>query len=185
MANNNKIYMSNTGNSFLCSEEHFDYLNKFNWTEDSQGYAVRKTPIDDTIHNAKVLKASRIVMELILGRPMTDEDGTVDHKNRNPKDNRIENLRLATYSQQARNRHKSYNINCTSTYTGVDFHKQSQKWRARIQLNEVTTFLGMFSTEIDAARCYNAAVKLLHLPDNFFNMNKFPRSKKNNHLGLQ
>jgi hypothetical protein len=173
-----KILMANTKNYFLCSDEHFDYLNKFNWTEDNQHYAVRKTPTTDTIHSAKLLKASRIVMELVLGRPLTDEDGTVDHINREPLDNRKENLRLANYSQQNRNRHKSYNINCTSTYTGVDFHKQTQKWRSRIQLNEKSVCLGLFNDEESAARCYNAAVKLLHMPDGFYNLNRFARNKR-------
>jgi hypothetical protein len=44
---------------------------------------------------------------------------------------------------------------CSSIYKGVGFHKQSKKWRARIRINEQDINIGMFNSEIEAAKAYN------------------------------
>jgi hypothetical protein len=84
----------------------------------------------------------------------------VDHINRDPSDNRIENLRLATRSQQRANsrghRGKS------SKYKGVTYvpyGKSRFKWRAQICKDYKWTYLGWFDVEEDAAAAYNAAAK--------------------------
>lgn len=82
----------------------------------------------------------------------------VDHENRNQLDDRIENLRAATHSENSRNRtsHK----NSSSKYLGVSWFKNYQKWKACIEVNDSGIFLGNFELESDAALAYNkAAVK--------------------------
>ena len=57
----------------------------------------------------------------------------VDHIDKDRTNNNIENLRYVTTSQNAMNQSKS-SVN-TSGYSGVDFRKDSKKWRARIKLD--------------------------------------------------
>jgi len=79
----------------------------------------------------------------------------VDHINIDCSDNRIENLRAATRSQNNMNRNS--NKIATSQYLGVCLDKGSGSWRASIVLNKVQKRLGYFKTEEEAALVYNKA----------------------------
>ena len=82
----------------------------------------------------------------------------VDHVDRNPSNNKIENLREATKSQNCMNR-KPYK-NFSSKYKGVSWHELSNKWMSNITINYKHIHLGSFTNEIDAALAYNnAAIK--------------------------
>ncbi len=81
---------------------------------------------------------------------MTGDDPgelTVDHINRNPFDNRWENLRLADSSLQMRNRRNFGR----SKHKGVHYRHDRQKWAARATVNGRLKHLGLFSTEEEAA----------------------------------
>lgn len=74
----------------------------------------------------------------------------IDHKNRNPLDNRKINLRDATPSQQVQN--QPVRKTNTSGFIGVRFCKNIQKWRARIVINYKEINLGCFINKDDAIR---------------------------------
>jgi hypothetical protein len=103
--------------------------------------------------------SGRLLMthNVILGRV---EGKEVDHKNLNGLDNRRENLRYATRSQQQMNR-RPWGL---SIYRGVQLDHQKGKpaWRARIRWLGQVKNLGRFPLEVDAARAYDAAAKELH-----------------------
>lgn len=84
----------------------------------------------------------------------------LDHINRQRDDNRIENLRPCTHSQNLGNARARVH-----KYKGVTFCKATQKWRA--QLNG---HLGRFETMEEAALAYNAAA-IEHFGE-FANLNK-------------
>jgi hypothetical protein len=67
----------------------------------------------------------------------------LDHINNNPNDNRIENLREASYSQNGMN--KSLQKNNKSGVKGVGWCETAKKWRARITINKIEYHLGLFS----------------------------------------
>lgn len=46
-------------------------------------------------------------------------------------------------------------VNGSSRYRGVSWHKQHQKWQARIRYKRKSFYLGLFNHEEDAARAYN------------------------------
>ena len=79
----------------------------------------------------------------------------IDHKNRVKTDNRIENLRPATSSQNKGNIQLLRNN--TSGYRGVSLNARSGKWHAQIKIHGVQTYLGRADTPEQAAAIYNAA----------------------------
>lgn len=122
------------------------------WYMGSSGYATR------TI--AKCTRPMhRIILERIVGRPLTDGEET-DHINRDKCDNRRGNLRLATRKENQRNiaRHR----NNTSGYKGVSLYKDKNKWGAFISVKNKTRYLGLYATPEAAARAYDAAARELH-----------------------
>ena len=84
----------------------------------------------------------------------------VDHINGNKKDNRIANLRETTISQNMHNSKKPKNN--TSGIKGVYFHKKSQKWMARVHLNNKCIYLGIFENIEDAQKSVTESRKKLH-----------------------
>lgn len=81
----------------------------------------------------------------------------VDHKNTNTADNRWENLRLATPSQNGANKGKTKSN--TSGYKGVS--KAGKKWAAHICCQGRNYYLGLFLEPEDAHEAYKkAATKL-------------------------
>ncbi len=82
----------------------------------------------------------------------------VDHINGVRSDNRIENLREASRSQNLHNSKKSSRN--TSGYKGVSWCDRRQKWRANICTNYKQRSLGYFDTaELAAAAYAEAAAK--------------------------
>lgn len=91
---------------------------------------------------------------MLLG--VTDHRVEIDHIDGDGLNNRRANLRTATRAQNARNMMKSRG---RSRFKGVDFHKLTNKWRARIVVNYVERFIGLFGAEEAAARAYDQAAR--------------------------
>jgi len=82
----------------------------------------------------------------------------VDHKNRDSRDNRIENLRLAK-DPGLQNQNRGMLSNNTSGVKGVGWHKGVSKWHAYIKVEDKQKHLGYFATLKEAAAARNAAIK--------------------------
>ena len=72
----------------------------------------------------------------------------IDHINHNRADNRIENLREASYCQNTRN--KSKDKRNTSGITGVGWNKQVKKWYSQIKVKGKQIHLGLFTDKNEA-----------------------------------
>lgn len=83
----------------------------------------------------------------------------VDHINGNTSDNRIENLREVTPSQNAQNQRRAKKGNI-SGYLGVTKHYNG--WRAQICINGVRHQLGTYRTPEEAYAAYLEAKRRLH-----------------------
>jgi len=84
----------------------------------------------------------------------------MDHANRCPSDNKISNLRPATFKENQQNR--KINKNNKSGHAGVYFDKFNLKWRAHIAVNSESISLGSFSTKDEAIKARREAKKKLH-----------------------
>ena len=97
----------------------------------------------------------------------------IDHINGDSLDNRLENLRLATPSQNQQNSRKKA-MDCSSKYKGVHFRKglKSKPWTSHICLpmsHRKSIRLGYFKTEVEAALAYNR--KAIELFSEFAHIN--------------
>tara|TARA_R100000664_G_C2694378_1_gene97202 strand:+ start:116 stop:706 length:591 start_codon:yes stop_codon:yes gene_type:complete len=91
------------------------------------------------------------IHHLVLGKPPKGK--VVDHRNHNGLDNRKDNLRVITQSQNLLNRRSSKNS--SSKHRGVSWRKTKNKWRAQIKFNKKPIHIGYFTCEKEAARAYN------------------------------
>lgn len=77
----------------------------------------------------------------------------IDHINNDQSNNKIENLREVTASQNNMNMKKRKNS--ISKYKGISWDKQNNKWKSGIKINGKQIYLGRFDNETDAAKAYN------------------------------
>jgi hypothetical protein len=151
----------------LVDNTNYEWLSRWEWCAHPNGaenfYAMRSVyfPIKKSIWMHK---------EVFGG------DQLVDHKNRDTLDNRRDNLRAATHSQNRANSKRRSNN--TSGYQGVSRHKL--KWKAEIVMNQKFIYLGLFENLKDAALAYDDAA-LKHFGE-FANTNfsKIKTNKTNN-----
>ena len=76
----------------------------------------------------------------------------IDHINRNRLDNRIENLRETTFSENVWN----------SNYESKGYSKKDNLYQARIRISGKLKSLGYYKTESEAYEAYIAAKRLHH-----------------------
>lgn len=81
----------------------------------------------------------------------------IDHANLNKADNRIDNLRLATKSQNSMNQRARHTNK--SGLKGVTFKSSRKSWVANIWLDKRQQHLGTFATAEEAHAAYAAAAK--------------------------
>lgn len=83
----------------------------------------------------------------------------VDHINHNGLDNRRDNLRVCTGSENQRNR-SQLQVNNKSGFIGVYFDQKAERWRAKISVHGDSVYLGTFDNPIDAAMARDEAAKM-------------------------
>jgi AP2 domain len=68
------------------------------------------------------------------------------------------NILPATPTENSDN-HQKQRGKHTSTFKGVSWNKQRQKWRAFIRVDGEQVYLGLFVSELEASFAYQEAVK--------------------------
>lgn len=130
------IGYTSKGEEFYFDLEDYDKIKNTCWHYDKDGYIV------DRDGN----KQHRIIMEIL------DHNTQIDHihgkKSRN--DNRKDNLRIVTISQNQMN--VPIRIDNTSGTTGVTFEKTREKWIANIQCNNKKIYLGQYNDKNTAVK---------------------------------
>lgn len=133
------------GKVAIVDDEDYDELSKHKWGYLNVGYASRYS------HGGRALQAAVYMHVVIMGKV---EGLEIDHVNGNKLDNRRENLRHLTHSQNMQN---SIVKGGSSQYKGVCWDRSRSKWLASIYVYKKHVMLGRFTDEKDAARAYNIA----------------------------
>jgi hypothetical protein len=81
----------------------------------------------------------------------------IDHIDRDPMNNRINNLRACSPNENRQN--VGPQKRNTSGYKGVSWNKRDNLWQAMISINGTTKNLGSFNCKHEAAKAYNKAAK--------------------------
>lgn len=139
------------GTEVIVDSDDYEKLTKYKWSANGNGYAVRGVHIGNR-------KYRKIYMHREILNVKSSE--IVDHVNGNKFDNRKENLRVVTPSQNAVNAGRRKNN--SSGYKGVFYESRRDKWRAEIKVNYRSVFLGYFDNKEDAAKAYNKAALKHH-----------------------
>lgn len=84
----------------------------------------------------------------------------LDHKDGNPSNNAIKNLRECSKAEN--NRNMRIPVSNTSGYKGVSWNARARKWHSKIKFNGKTVFLGAFDSALDAHIEYRDAAHRLH-----------------------
>ena len=129
----------------------------FSWSVSGEGYV------------AAYIRGSRPKKWVYLHRLIMDAPtGTqVDHINNDRLDNRRANLRLVTNAQNMQNR-KGADRDNPCGVRGVNWHKETQRYRAQLHINGKGIHLGLFERLEDAAKAAADGRRryMTHAPEN-------------------
>ncbi len=136
----------------LVDDEDFEMVSQFKWQAqvcENTTYAIRSIKKDDG--STSTQRMHRFIMGV------TDPNVQVDHRCQNGLDNQKHNLRIATQSQNNKNRRVSKNN--TSGYKGVHFDRKMGKFRATYRFSGKSISAGHFDCPMEAARHYNQCAR--------------------------
>lgn len=138
-----KYIKSTNGTESMVDDEDFEFLDQWNWRLSTSGYFIHSV----------VGKKAIIMHRLILQKHNLYKYGLeVDHINRNRIDNRKENLRMCTSSQ---NKGNVGPLKSNKTgYKGVAWKRLRNQWEVHISFNKKYMFLGYFNDPKEAGDAY-------------------------------
>lgn len=135
------------GKIALVDDENYEWLNKHPW------FAVERSDNWYAVRTGNSYGAIIYMHREIMKTPASQ---VVDHLNHNGLDNQRTNLRNCSQAQNTQQRKGDYLV-------GVD--KPTNRFRSRIMVNRKNIHLGMFNSEVEAAKAYNIAA-LLYFGEN-------------------
>ncbi|WP_243397190.1 hypothetical protein [Leptospira kmetyi] len=149
-----KIILTTTGEKVFVDDEDFLNLSESNWyLKINKDVKLVCTGIRLKNKKQKMV----LIHREILG--LTNPNKVVVHRNRNPFDNRKENLFIVDRGKQNYLRKMNYN---TKLYKGVHFKKENGTYIAAISKDGVKYCLGSFETAEIAAMMYDKVALVMH-----------------------
>jgi hypothetical protein len=149
-----KVPVSNGKYFALVSDCDYDLVMQYKWyarIDINTIYTISSNKRADGRH--QTISMHRLIMNAQKGQ-------YVDHIDGNGMNNCRENLRICTCSENQYNSFKR--ANASSKYKGVGWHKASNSYQARIQVENKRIHIGCFSTEKEAAIARNEAAIKYH-----------------------
>lgn len=148
---NTRLITLTQGKYAVVDEDDYEKLSKHKWfaTKDKKTFYARRMMVG--AQGRRMVMMHRVILNY-YGKMQ------IDHINGNGLDNRKENIRICTPSQNQRNRNKS--ANKTSIYKGVSRTKYGT-WHAYFRYNGKQINLGAYNKEEDAAQKHNTIAILL------------------------
>lgn len=144
------------GKVALVDDEDFDRVNQFKWHWYKNGrtiYCIRNICINgkrssQSLHhfilNIQNAKLNKIEVDHIFG------DGL---------DNQKHNLRVCSHSENMMNQRSKKNS--SSKFVGVWWNKRDNNFQSEIRCNGIRYYLGIYKSEIDAAKAHDNKAKEL------------------------
>lgn len=136
--------------SCIIDLEDYYKVSQYTWNDSAKGsntnYIVTTIGTRKN-NNRKTLRLHRVLMS-------ESNFSFIDHKNGDGYDNRKDNLRFCTRSDNAANS-KKMRKKVTSVYKGVRWFHKTLKWKSCLRINGKLISLGTFKHEIDAALAYD------------------------------
>ncbi|MGA2173235.1 MAG: HNH endonuclease [Sedimentisphaerales bacterium] len=149
-----RIYLGE-GNWAILDKQDYYRLGNYKWYVNGNGfkfYAFRNIILGPG--KTRMLSMHRDVMGFPKGM-------LVDHRNHDTLDNRRENLRLATHSQNTCNK-QDKRKGCSSQYRGVSFDRKRKYWNVQVVREGEMVYFGRYKDEVEAAKAYDEAAKKYH-----------------------
>lgn len=153
----------------IVDDNQYESLSSFSWT----AFTKPNSLVGKSVHAWRQEWLSsgrhprfwmhRVVWENVHGQ--IPDGMTIDHREHGEYgglDNRLSNLRLASFKDQQGNKRKAPNT--SSRFKGVCWDKSRNVWLAKIYIDNTYTHIGRFDSEADAANAYNVAA-LSHFGD--------------------
>ncbi len=139
----------------MVDDEDFEFLNQWSWYLSTSGYGIRKQHVK---LGKKRYTNRSIWMHRLLNR--TPKDLFTDHINQDKLDNRKENLRTVTKSQNGINRPKQ--LNNSSGIKEIIHHSTRRGWSSEIMIEGERIYLGYFTKLNEAIAARLEAEKVYH-----------------------
>lgn len=136
------------GRFAIVSDEDCDAVSQHRWHLSTNGYPIAN------IRNVHGKTATVTLHRFLMQTPKGLD---TDHANGNKLDNRRDNLRIATRSQNISN--KPVRKDNQSGMKGVRWHSHNRSWQARITVAGRSISLGYFSTKEAAAEAFASAAR--------------------------
>lgn len=143
-----KIIFGKYNEEIMVDDDVYEWASKVKW------YVYNKYVLD---------RKFRKLHRLILG--LSDRNKHVDHISGDTLDNRRENLRICTRSQNNKNTSKRKSFlgrGISSIFKGVYWCNTRKKWVSRIYVDNKQIYMGFYDREEDAAIAYNRAAVKYH-----------------------
>lgn len=109
--------------------------------------------------NGRLVYLHRFIWQFVNGS--IPDDMQIDHIDGDKSNNKLDNLRLVTKSQNMQNQHRSHRRSKTGV-KGVWFDNSRNHYVASISVNKTRIKLGSFSSIDDAAAAYSQAAATVH-----------------------
>ena len=138
-----KIILSTNGYQIQVDDCYYEYLNQFSWSVATKSHQVM-------CKSGKL--RDQFMHRVVAGLHGLNLSDIIDHKDRNPLNNQISNLRPANKSFNSANQKvKSRKLK------GAFLAKSTGKYMAQITVNRKKIYLGTYLTEVEAAKAYDKA----------------------------
>ncbi len=151
--------MTSRGLEVLVDVDDYEWLSQFHWILSGGKAGAGGQYPSAYIRRDKGSYTFKYMHRMVIGAL---KGQFVDHINGNTLDNRKENLRLCTRSQNGANRGKTQKNK--TRYKGVSYQPHKSKpspWVSKIMHNKKAIHLGSYSSQTEAAIAYNVKAKEL------------------------